>query len=176
MQGAVPTWVATTIGVMAGGSLTMMSNWIADKRLSERERESRREERRARLEARRNEFQRETLLALQVASQKLLRTTGAMLHQDVMAFRQTGHWQRQQFADDLSNEHLRQLTETMLLASRIRDDEARELANRLRSYVAVVCSAADRDTAETRMSKAGDTQQSLLERTGQLIRALDDEN
>lgn len=172
----MPDWIATTVGVIAGGSLTMLSNWIADKRLSDRERESRREERRDRLAVRRNDFQRETLLALQVASQKLLRTTGAMLHQDDMAFRQTGKWQRQKFTNDLSDEHHRWITETMLLASRIRDAETRTFADQLRSYTAVVCASPDRDTAESRMRAAADTQQALLERTGQLVRALDDED
>ena len=68
--------LVTLMSVIAGGVLTMVAAWFADKRLTERDREGRREERHERLATRRNEFQRETLLSLQVTAQKLLRNTG----------------------------------------------------------------------------------------------------
>jgi hypothetical protein len=170
----MPTWLATTMSVIAGGLLTMLAAWLADQRLTERDRERRRDERRERLADRRNDFQRETLLALQVASQKLLRTTGRMHHLDVVAFRTTGQWQRQQFPDDLSDDHLRQTTETMLLASRVRDDETRALADRLTDLAAVVGLSSNEGEAENRMMAAGDAQRALLQRTGQLVREMDE--
>ncbi|MGV3729143.1 MAG: hypothetical protein ACO1NN_00085 [Sphingopyxis sp.] len=152
----------------------MISAWIADNRLSSRERERRREERSERLEARRTDFQRDTLLNLQVASQKFMRATGAMHFQDVIAFRETGAWQKGQFGEELSNEHLRQLTETMLLASRVWDDEARALAGKLRiGATAVSASATERD-AEHQMTIVTDIQQALIERIGKLVREMDE--
>lgn len=170
----MPSWLATTVTLIAGGILTMFASWLADRRQSDRERERRREERQDRLAIRRNDFQRETLLGLQVASQKLLRTTGRMHHLDDMAFRTTGKWQRQQFPDDLSDDHLRQITETMLLASRVRDDETRTLAGRLRDRAAVVSLSVDGAEAETRMMAAADIQGALIERIGQLVREMDE--
>jgi hypothetical protein len=169
----MPSWLATTASVIAGGLLAIVAAWLGDQRLTERDRERRREERHERFVIRRNEFQRETLLALHVASQKLLRTTGAMHHQDAVAFRKTGQWQRQQFLNDLSDEHLRQTTETMLLASRVRDDEARALADRLRERTSVVSMSSDESQAENRMMAAADIQQALIQRIGQLVRELD---
>lgn len=159
---------------MAGGALTMISAWLADRRLTERERERRREERRERLILRRNDFQRDALLALQVASQKLLRCAGAMHHQDVMAFRQSGQWQKQQFGDDLSNQYLHQVTETMLLGSRIWDDEVRRLADALREHTSRVSLSASEQEAERRMEAAAETQRALIQRIGQLVREMDE--
>ena len=123
---------------------------------------------------RRNDFQRTTLLSLQEASQKLLRNTGASLHRDVVAHRTTRKWQRQQLPDDLSNDHLRLSTETMLLASRVRDDEVRALAGRLRTQTAVVGLSSGESEAESRMMAAADTQGALIQRIGEIVRGLDE--
>lgn len=169
----MPDWLATTLSVIAGGVLTMMTSWLADRRLSERDRERRREERRERFADRSNDFQRETLLALQVASQKLLRNTGASFHQDVVAYRASGIWQKQQLPEGLSDDHLRLMTETMLLASRVRDDQVRALAERLRKLVAEVGTSSDEQEAQRRMMAAAEVQSSLLEKVGELVRELD---
>ena len=169
----MPDWLATTLSVIAGGALTMVTSWLADRRLSERDRERRREDRRERLVDRANDFQRETLLALQVASQKLLRNTGASLHQDIMAYRTTGIWQKQQLPEGLSDDHLRLTTEVMLLASRIRDDRARALTECLRKLAAEVGLSSAEHEAQRRMQAAAEVQNSLLEKVGELVRELD---
>lgn len=169
----MPDWLATTLSVIVGGALAMATSWLADRRLTERDRERRREEQRERLADRSNDFQRETLLALQLASQKLLRNTGASLHQDVLAYRTAGIWQRQQLPGNLSDEHLQLTTETMLLASRIRDDQVRVLAERLRGLASEVGNSHDETEANTRMMAAADVQGSLLEKIGALVRELD---
>jgi len=170
----MPNWLATTMSVIAGGVLTMLAAWLGDRRITERDRERRSDERRERLVTRRNDFQRETLLALQEASQKLLRNTGASHHQDVIAYRTTGKWQRQQSTDDLSNDFLRLTTETMLLASRVRDDEVRGLADRLRTEASAVNFSIDESEAESCITAAGDTQSALIQRIGEIVRGLDE--
>lgn len=175
----MPSWLATTISVVVGGILTMLAAWIADKRLTERERERRREERRERFVIRRTDFQRQTLLDLQVAAQKLLRTTGAMLYQDLLAASKSGEWQTQKFGEDLfgnglSNEHLLHNTETMLLASRVHDDSVRSLANELRDHSAKISMSPNQQIAEERMTSAAKVQQVLIDRIGQLVREMDE--
>lgn len=170
----MPNWLATTMSVLAGGLLTMLAAWLGDRRTTARDRERRREERNERRATRRHDFQRETLLGLQAASQKLLRNTGASLHQDVVAYRTTGKWQRQQLPNDLSNDHLHLTTETMLLASRVQNDEVRALADRLRGQTTVVGQSSDERQAESRMMAAADTQSTLIQQIGRLVRALDE--
>lgn len=160
--------------MIAGGALTIVSAWIADKRLTERERERRSEEKRERRAFRRDDFQRETLLALQIASQKLLRTTGQMQHLDMVAYRTTGQWQRQQFPDDLSDDNLLYTTETMLLASRARDDEVRKLADQLRERTTAVGMSPSEREADGRMMTAAEIQGALVNRIGQLVREMDE--
>jgi hypothetical protein len=174
MEQWMPSWLATILSVIAGGMLTMLAAWLGDRRITDRDRERRHEERQERLLTRRNDFQRETLLTLQVASQKLVRNTGASLHQDFVAHRTTGRWQRQQLPNDLSDDHLRLITETMLLASRVRDDEVRALADRLRGQTVIVGSSSDEREAEGRMIAAAATQEVLVQRIGQLVRGLDE--
>lgn len=170
----MPDWLKATLSVLAGGGLTILSAWLADGRLNTRDRERRREERRERLVARRNDFQRETLLELQSASQQLLRSSGAALHNDTMAYRATGVWQRQLLAEELSDDILRLTTQTMLLSSRIRDEEIRTLADRLRSHVAQSGVSRSEAEAELEVSAAAAAQQALIQRAGLLLRDLDD--
>jgi hypothetical protein len=172
----MPGWLATILSVTAGGFLTMLAAWLGDRRTTERDRERRRDERHERLALRRNDFQRETLLTLQVASQNLLRNAGAALHQDIVAHRTTGKWQRQQLENKLSDDLLRLNTETMLLASRVRDDEVRTLADRLRTQAVIVGSSCDEGEAESRMMAASDAQNALIQRIGQIVRELDEAN
>jgi hypothetical protein len=169
----MPDWLSTTLSVLTGGALTIFSGWLADGRLSKRERERRREERRERLAERHSDFQRETLLQLQVSSQKLIRATAKMLHQDKLAFRTSGKWQKQLFSEGLADEHLLQMTETMLLSSRVFDDEVRVLADILRENVTAVGGSASETDAESCMLIAGETQTKLLQRIGKLVRELD---
>lgn len=159
----MPSWLATMMGTIAGGLITMFAAWLADRRLTERERE-----------CRRNDFQHETLLALQVASQKLLRATGSMHHLDVMAFRTTGRWQRQQFPDELADDHLQQITETMLLASRVRDYETRAFAEQLREHASAVSMSQNEGEAESRMMAVADIQSALINRIGLLVREMEE--
>lgn len=170
----MPAWIEATVSVLIGGALAMFAAWLGDRRLTERERKRRQEERHERLIVQRDTFQRETLLALQVASQALLRNTGASLHLDILAYRRTGKWQRQQLPDDLSNGQLNLTTETMLLASRVRDGEVRGLAEQLREQTSAVGFASDELEAERRMMDASELQQSLIQRIGQLVRDLDE--
>lgn len=170
----VPEWLGTVLAVIAGGALTLSSGWLADNRLTNRERERRNEERRDRIAFRRSDFQRETLLALQVAAQKLIRNTGASLHQDVMAHRKGADWQRQKLPDGLSDDHLHWTTETMLLSSRIRDDQVRTLADQLRSQANRVGFSGSEAEAERRMLEASDVHAALIERIGLLVREIDE--
>jgi hypothetical protein len=167
-------WLATTISVIAGGVLTMLAAWLGDRRLTERDREHRREERQERRINQRNDFQRETLLALQVASQNLARNVGASLHQDIIAHRNTGKWQRQQLPDNLSDDNLKMTTETMLLASRVHDEDVRALADQLRTQTVSVIHSESESEAERCMATAVETQSALIERIGKLIRELDE--
>jgi hypothetical protein len=75
---------------------------------------------------------------------------------------------------DDTDDHLRLTTETILLASRVRDDDVRTLADRLRSQTSVVGLSSGEGEAESRMLAAADTKQALIQRIGNLARELDE--
>ena len=167
----MPDWLATTLGVFAGGALSMLAAFLGDRRLAQRDRERRREELRERLLTRRADLQR---VDLQVASQGLLRSVGAVLYQDLLAQRTTGIWQKQQLPDALSEEQLRLTTEVILLASRVRDDDVRSLTDLLRTEAQAVLFSSSEEEAQTCMSAASKTQTALILRIGKLVREQDE--
>lgn len=96
-----------------------------------------------------------------------------MHHLDVVALRTGGQWQRQQFPDHLSDDNLRYITETMLLASRVQDEEVRTLSDRLRDRATAVGLSQNEGEAESRMIAAAEIQGALINRIGQLVREMD---
>jgi hypothetical protein len=167
-------WLSTTFSVVAGGLLTAVSTWLNERRITDREREQRKEERHDRISARRSEFQRETLLALQLACQRLIRNAGASLHHDIVAYRTSGKWQKQLLPDELSNQQLELTTETMLLATRIRDEEVRQLVHEFRIRLGNVFITGGEAESQMALLAAGELQGPLLERIGKLIREIDE--
>jgi hypothetical protein len=170
----MPDWLATTVSVLAGGALTIVSSWMSDGRSTKQERERRQEDRRDRLADRRNEFQRETLLSLQGVAQKLMRNAAACFHQDRMSYKKSGTWQRHLLPDDLSDNQLLLMTETMLLASRIRDEGTRNSADQLRSLVAEIGESENERGAASKMKAMGELQVVLIQRIGKLVREIDE--
>lgn len=170
----MPDWLATTVSVLAGGALTIVSSWMSDGRSTKRERERRQEDRRDRTTDRRNDFQRETLLSLQGTAQKLMRNAAACFHQDRMAYKKSGTWRLQLLPDNLSDNQLLLMTETMLLASRIRDESTRNLADQLRSLVAAIVESEDEREAASKMKSMAELQVVLVQRIGKLVREIDE--
>lgn len=126
-------WLTALLSLAAGSGLTMLSGWASDRRTARREGDARADERRDRQRTRREEFQRETLLALQDAAMRLARCTGAANHQDVMAFRKTGKWQKQQLEEPLNSDFRVAQAELTLLATRVNDASTRDMVDAFQS-------------------------------------------
>ena len=160
-------------GVLLGGLLTLLTAWFTDHRLTSREREQRAGERAELRTLRQNDFQRQTLLDLQAASQRLLRMAGAIRYEDVMRSRSGGAYGGRSATTHLSDGLFEANVDTMLLASRVQDPEVRTLSERLRDLAARVCVAASESDSGDLMQSAAIIQQRLIERTGDLIREID---
>jgi len=120
------------VTLLLGYILSSISESVRHRRTLEREREAREAERRDKAFERRVTFQRATLLELQDAIMDLMRTSGAMHHQDIMALKRTGQWQKQFYGDELSEAHRLAMARTTVLTVRVRDIRVRELvANHL---------------------------------------------
>ncbi|MEJ0047153.1 MAG: hypothetical protein WDN04_14325 [Rhodospirillales bacterium] len=160
--------------LLLGFGTKSLADWWQDRRLTQREREAREAAQRERLLERRVEFQRETLLALQDAVMSLTRATGAANHQDEIAARDNGQWQKQLLPDDL-DEQLRQAQALCsILASRVRDQKIRELTDALKGVCATAAmSRSQRDAADA-IQGMGLVFQELNATVGALLRELDD--
>jgi len=170
----MPEWLNTLLSLIAGSMLAMVSGWVNDRRATARDQQARAEERRDCLRLRRDDFQREALIKLQDTAMRLARCAGAANHQDVMAFRKTGKWQKQMLSEDLDEQFRLQTAEMVLLATRIRDEKARNLAGEFREQCAEVGFAKSENAAERTLITMSQRLTELHERSGQLIRELDD--
>src|SRR3982074_2021863 len=90
------------VTLLLGYATKTIADWLQHRRATERERQAREAARLDQLSERRTTFQRQTPLDLQESMMQLVRTVGAMHHQDVTAFRKSGLWQRQWFDEALS--------------------------------------------------------------------------
>lgn len=155
------------------------TKWIADfaqhRWNARREREARLEQRRDLLRQRAADFQRETLLALQDSSAKLVRATGKSHHQDVLAARAGGAWGRQQLVDNVSDEFFQAQVATSTLRVRVRDDQVRNLALAVSDHCIAATMSTDQRAAERTLLVMSDASIALNERIGELLRNLDDE-
>jgi hypothetical protein len=160
---------------LLGYGIKAASDWVQHRRTVERDRETRKETRRDRLAEDRRRFQRETLLALQEATMEQIRTTASMHHQDEMAFRKTGLWQKQLFGEDLSQQDHLAMRKTVMLSQRVHDDSLRELLDRFRAYSAQTTISIDKDSSDAAMSNMARHFEQIQGRIGHLIRTIDDD-
>jgi hypothetical protein len=119
--------------LLLGFATKSLSDWLENRRNTRRERAAREAVRREQLFERRTSFQRQTLLEIQEASMQLVRSVGAIHHEDKMAYRSTGEWGKQRVGDDLSEANRLAQARTGMLAARVRDDTIRELIGKLKT-------------------------------------------
>jgi hypothetical protein len=80
--------------LLLGFGVKSLSDWVDHRRMVERDHAARGAARKEKNLERRIDFQHQTLLDLQEACMQLACSTSAMHHQDIMAFRNTGVWQK----------------------------------------------------------------------------------
>jgi hypothetical protein len=168
-------WFLPIATLLLGYIAKSVTDWIDFRRTSERERNGREESRRDRLLERRADFQRQTLLDLQEAMMRLMRSSAEINHQDVVAFRKTGKWGRQLVGDELSENHRLANASVTTLSVRVRDQSVRDLVRDLQSgsTAMVLCDSEQESTRHLRTSS--DAFNNLNGRIGELLRSIDEE-
>ena len=169
---------------LLGFATKFVSDWVQHRWQLERDRETRKETRRDQLSEQRWSFQRQTLLELQEAIQDLARATGAAHHQDEMAFRETGRWQRQVLVDDLSERGSLTSRRVLMLAVRVRDESLRDAVQRFRRLTSQTETSLGRgSTPDAELRNASNAAlldampllEQIHERIGEILRTLNDE-
>jgi len=163
-----------------------ISEWLRDRRASERERataeatsirerEAREATRQVQLFERRANFQRETLLNLQDAVVKLTRTAGRMHHIDEMEHRKTGKWGGFSFPEGLSDDALQAGVAIMVLTSRVRDEQIREMVKTFKSNANRIGISPNEQATRKALEGMIEVLEPLHERIGEILRKLDDD-
>jgi hypothetical protein len=158
-----------------GYGVKSFEDWIQHRREMAKDRETRRATRHDQRVASRITFQRETLLQLQDAVQKLARATGRTNHLDEMAYRQTNQWRREQLPEDLNEGYFVASTQTALFSSRVRDDAVRQLVERFRTVSTDAILAETPANARRQLQDLMGLSNELHSRIGKLIRTIDDD-
>lgn len=166
------TWlpIATLVGGYAG-ALTTES--FRDARQRRREIEAREADRVREVDSLHQQFQRETLLELQQAMADMARATGAIHHQDVVAYRNAGGtnpFTRQQVPGDLNQRSFEAMQKTMLLMARVDHEGLRANIKSLRELVTKVLLAQSESEANGLMVEAMDLQVRINDQIGELLR------
>jgi hypothetical protein len=89
-----------------------------------------------------------------------------MNHQDNMAARATGEWQKHLYSDDLNNRSYAANVKTLMLGVRVRDDSARTLLGELRGESVSATISRDQKESELAMMKMAASFQKLNENRG----------
>jgi hypothetical protein len=159
-----------------GYAAKSFEDWIRSRREIAKDRETRRETRHYQRVANRITFQRETLLLLQDAVQKLARATARTNHLDEMAYRKTNEWRKEQLPEDLNDGYFVASTQTALLSSRVRDGSVRQLVDNFRTVSTHAILSETPADARRQLQELMDISNELHGRIGMLIRTIDDDD
>ncbi|MBI3676188.1 MAG: hypothetical protein HY243_06185 [Proteobacteria bacterium] len=163
------------VTLIIGAVLKGLYDTLADRRTLAREREARRDQRRGTSHLNRAVFQRTTLLELQEAAAQLARFTGQANHQDVMAYRASGKWQKQLITEDVDEGSRKANVRVNLLRVRVRDETVRQLAELFSTLCVDSVFATSEQEARDAITQMGKHLTQLQERIGIVLRNLDDE-
>jgi len=170
---ATETWfpvLTLVLGILLKG----IFDYLSDRRLHSREQDDREDRRRNDYLLKSNEFQRQSLLDLQVELLGLLRHTAQIELEDLKISRRTGAWGRDQLPDGISDSYREAVAAVIFLTSRIRDTEIKRMVKQLRTLSTAVILAKDEQEAELNMrliTEASEPVQSII---GDAILALDE--
>jgi hypothetical protein len=161
-------WIPVANSAIVGLS-TILGIVVTQMWTAQRDRRTKDLEIAAQRQNQRNDFQRKTLLALQVSIQKYARAIGAANLSDIAAARQTGTW------GHLLGEKLNQATfntgiRLNQLTDRVLDEELRTMISRLKDLDYDALFAPSQAASEAAMSKWVKHLQQVNDRLGEILR------
>lgn len=166
-------WLPLVTGA-AGLISGVVIEWFRDNRTYRREKEARDASRRDNQIERRNDFQRQTLLALQDAVMALMRTVGQGHLLDLRAWHERREWHPEAYPNELNLANRDANGQTALLGVRVHDDSVRSLLQRLKSECNGLMGARDREASIDAYNEASALFVLLNERMGALLREMDE--
>jgi hypothetical protein len=160
--GFIGALVGAIVGASASIGTTFISSWNSSRLQMKADNFQRIE--RARI------FQRDTLLKIQESIQDAMRNAGQMHHQDVLAHREGGVWQKSLLGEELNNKVLNVNRELSLLTERVSNDELRDNIKLFRNKLSDCLFTASEDKGGFKFKQATDSWTPLMEHIGKVLR------
>ena len=168
------TWFPV-VTLIIGSLLKAAFDWVSDRRVTQRERDARRDQRNDALRLRRIEFQRATLLELQDAVIELARFAAQIQHHDFMASQASGVWAKQSLPAEIDEGFRTAQASVNRYHVRSRDQQVRDLSARLSSTCTDVGLARTQAISDRASQDMVDINRKLNERIGIVLRTLEDD-
>jgi hypothetical protein len=162
----VPVVNAAVVGLLAILGIVVSQIWT-----SRRDRNAKLLEIEDRRQNQRMDFQRKTLLRLQVALRKFARAEGVAWHHTEMEHRKTGNW-GVRLPDEMNQDTYDTLSRVLLLSNRVIDDELRGLIDRLTHSAFESMMTRTKDAAEPHWDRFHEELDEANDRLGKLLREL----
>lgn len=158
------------LGVIIGGVLVTLSNFVVEalrpRGASKLDKEKRADDRRLASD----QFQRETLMAVQDVATDLLRNAFVIHSVFKKNERETGSWGGGGLPSEVDRDTAVDLLRLDGLRSRVADQELRAAARELRNAVAAVAANANAEAADDRLKRVTDLGDRVVSRAGDLVR------
>jgi hypothetical protein len=117
----------------------------------------------------RDNFQRETLLALQETASDLVALAAKVNGSDESSFAKTGKWRGERTRTAPTDSHLEVRLSLRKLQSRAADEGVRRLVDAMVAADATITAAADRESARKALADIQTSERQLIARSGDLI-------
>ena len=163
----------TLLATVLGFGSSQLLEWFKDRRAYEREKEARDVQRRDAWTQRRNAFQTQTLIELQDVAAKWIQAVREVHFLQKHRYEATGTWPDIAFPSELSERIEQGTIQVDKLSSRVRDEQVRIMANRLKGELGKVLAAEGAPSSERAIIQAGKVFYDLNDRIGVLLRDLD---
>ena len=155
--------VTALAGAIIGYALRIAEGWLQERRAAGRDRE-----------ARRREFQRDTLIELQDVMADVVRAVGAAHHEDSTAFKKTGKWGETLLSKEVDDLDFQSRRRMGILRERVLDDELRQAVDELSAAAVATTVPIPRseDDAVDKLLALAEVQERANRRLGVILRAL----
>lgn len=160
--GFIGTLVGAIVGASASIATTFISSWNSSRLQTNADSFQRVERARA--------FQRETLLKLQEGLQDAIRNIGEMHHQDVLALRETGEWQKSMLGEELNQKFVSVNRELSILTERVSEDELRNSIKEFRQQLSNCMFTSSEHEGDYMLKIAVDNFNPMMEKIGSVLR------
>ncbi len=171
---SVPTAVwFPVLTLIMGAILKGVFDYFSDERKFKSEREARKAVERETRKLRRLEIQHAVLIELQDEAGKLVRMTGKINYEDVIASRQGSGWKKSSVSSEANDGFFSANSQVAKLRVRVLDEEIRKLSSDLIDACVKSTLSLDEQAGKVSMLEVSHIAAHLHERIGEILRSLD---